>query len=233
MEAKLRVTLPPDPNTRKPKFKPPPGTIDTHFHVFGPPHLFPYYENRRYTPPAAPVEHFFGMAKIVGIDRGVMVQPTVHHWDSASTLDAIDKGDGRLRGMIHANPEFDDADIEKLHAGGVRGVRFNCVARTGGASTSALRPRGVAGPAARLGGRPAHRAGFSRPACRHDPPRAAAGHHRPFRQRAFDVGQGRGALTGRSTISLARSTSGSRSAAPTGWSRAAPTTITSWRSRKP
>jgi predicted TIM-barrel fold metal-dependent hydrolase len=133
VDPKLRVSLPPDPNTRAPKFKPPAGTIDTHFHVFGPPHLFPYYENRRYTPPAAPVEHFFGMAKIAGIDRGVMVQPTVHHSDSASTLDALVKGEGRLRGMIHANAGFDDGEYKKLHAGGVRGVRFNCAPRLGGA----------------------------------------------------------------------------------------------------
>jgi predicted TIM-barrel fold metal-dependent hydrolase len=132
VEARLRVTLPPDPNPRRPTFVPPPGTCDTHFHVFGPPHLFPYVDARRYTPPAAPVEHFFGMAKAVGIERGVMVQPNVHRWDSASTLDALAKGDGRLRGMIHANPNFTEADHRKLHAGGVRGVRFNCIVRTGG-----------------------------------------------------------------------------------------------------
>jgi predicted TIM-barrel fold metal-dependent hydrolase len=128
----LRVTLPPDPNPRKPRFTPPPGTCDTHFHVFGPPHLFPYYERRRYTPPAAPIEHFFGMAGVVGIERGVMVQPTVHLWDSVSTLDAIAKGEGRLRGMIHANPNLTEKDHRELHAGGVRGVRFNCVVRNGG-----------------------------------------------------------------------------------------------------
>jgi len=133
VDPKLRVTLPPDPNPHKLKFKPPAGTTDTHFHVFGPPHLFPYVENRRYTPPAAPVEHFFGMAAAVGIERGVMVQPQVHCWDSASTLDAIAKGEGRLKGMIHACPDFTEADHRKLHAGGVRGVRFNCVERNGGA----------------------------------------------------------------------------------------------------
>jgi 2-pyrone-4,6-dicarboxylate lactonase len=132
VDPKLRVPLPPDPNPRKPRFTPPPGTCDTHFHVFGPPHLFPYVDARRYTPPAAPIEHFFGMAKIVGIERGIMVQPQVHRWDSASTLDAIQKGEGRLLGMIHANPNFTEEDHRKLHAGGVRGVRFNCVLRNGG-----------------------------------------------------------------------------------------------------
>jgi predicted TIM-barrel fold metal-dependent hydrolase len=132
VDPKLRVPLPPDPNPRQPSFTPPPGACDTHFHVFGPPHLFPYTEARRYTPPAAPVEHFLKMAKVIGIERGVMVQPTVHRWDSASTLDAIAKGEGRLLGMVHANPNLTEADHRKLHAGGVRGVRFNCNVHAGG-----------------------------------------------------------------------------------------------------
>jgi 2-pyrone-4,6-dicarboxylate lactonase len=132
VDPKLRVPLPPDPNPRPLRFTPPPGACDTHFHVFGPPHLFPYVESRRYTPPAAPIEHFFGMAAIVGIERGIMVQPQVHQWDSASTLDAIAKGEGRLLGMVHANPEATEAEYRKLHAGGVRGVRFNLREGTGG-----------------------------------------------------------------------------------------------------
>jgi 2-pyrone-4,6-dicarboxylate lactonase len=133
VNAMLRVSLPPDPNPRPPRFVPPPGACDTHFHVFGPPHLFPYVDPRRYTPPAAPVEHFFGMAAKLGLARGVMVQPQVHRWDNASTLDAIAKGEGRLRGMIHANPNLTEADYRALHAGGVRGVRFNFNEHAGGA----------------------------------------------------------------------------------------------------
>jgi predicted TIM-barrel fold metal-dependent hydrolase len=132
VDPKLRVILPPDPNPHPLKFTPPPGTCDTHFHVFGPPHLFPYVEARRYTPPAAPIEHFFGMAKMVGIERGIMVQPTVHRWDKASTFHAIEKGEGRLLGMVHANPDATEQDHRELHAGGVRGIRFNCVIRNGG-----------------------------------------------------------------------------------------------------
>jgi 2-pyrone-4,6-dicarboxylate lactonase len=132
LDSKLRVSLPPDPNPRQPKFTPPQGACDTHFHVFGPPHLFPYVENRRYTPPAAPIEHFLGMAAALGLTRGILVQPQVHCWDSASTLDAIAKGEGRLLGVVHANPNLTEADHRKLHTGGVRGVRFNYIERNDG-----------------------------------------------------------------------------------------------------
>jgi len=128
MDVKLRVNLPPDPNPRKPSFKPPPGTCDTHFHVFGPPHLFPFVEERIYTPPAAPIEHFLMMAEIVGIERGVLVVPNVHGFDNSVLLHAFELSDGRLRGMIRANPALSEAELRALHQKGVRGIRFNFVA---------------------------------------------------------------------------------------------------------
>jgi predicted TIM-barrel fold metal-dependent hydrolase len=124
MTSNLEVTFPPNPNPSKPRLVAPPGSWDTHFHVYGPPNLFPYAETRRYTPPAAPVEHWLKIAKAIGIERGVMVQPSVHGIDPAITLDAVAKSDGRLRGMIRANSNVTDAEVRRLHAGGVRGLRF-------------------------------------------------------------------------------------------------------------
>lgn len=132
MERKFRVNLPPDPNPRRPRFTPPKGTCDTHFHVFGPPHLFPFVEQRIYTPPAAPIEHFLMMADIVGIERGILVVPNVHGFDHAMLFDALEKADGRLRGMIRANPALSQADFRALHGRGVRGIRFNAVAELRG-----------------------------------------------------------------------------------------------------
>lgn len=125
MADKLQVPFPPDPNPRKPKFTPPPGTCDTHFHIFGPPQVFPYTESRLYTPPAAPVEHYLSMAKAVGMERGVLVVPAVHGFDNAVMHDALAKSDGRLCGMIRASRKLSEADNKTLHAQGVRGVRFN------------------------------------------------------------------------------------------------------------
>jgi len=133
MDQKLRVPLPPDPNPTKPHITLPPGTCDTHFHVMGPPQVFPFVETRLYTPPAAPIEHWFGMAKAVGIERGVMVVPAVHGFDNAPMHDAIAKAEGRLVGMIRANPALTEADNKKLQREGVRGIRFNFRPELGGA----------------------------------------------------------------------------------------------------
>ena len=138
MDAKLQVPFPPDPNPKKPRFTPPPGTCDTHFHVFGPPEVFPYIERRAYTPPAAPIEHYLSMAKAVGMERGVLVVPNVHGFENGVMHDAIAKAEGRLCGMIRANTDLTEADIRALHARGVRGIRFNFVGHRGGAFDAAF-----------------------------------------------------------------------------------------------
>jgi predicted TIM-barrel fold metal-dependent hydrolase len=126
MQNNLRVNFPPDPNPRKPRIHVPPGSRDTHLHFFAP-HLFPYAETRRYTPPAAPVEHYLSVSAALGIDRAIIVQPSVHGTDTRVTVDAIKKSDGRLVGIIRADPELSASDIKRLHAEGVRGVRFSAI----------------------------------------------------------------------------------------------------------
>jgi predicted TIM-barrel fold metal-dependent hydrolase len=123
-DPRLIVNFPPDPNPKKPRLQAPPGSWDTHFHVWAP-HLFPYAEKRRYTPPAAPVEHYLKVAKALGLERGVIVQPSVHANATEVVVDAVAKSEGRLRGMIIAKRTLSLAEAKALHAAGVRGVRFN------------------------------------------------------------------------------------------------------------
>ena len=128
----MRYCLPPDPNTRKPRFTPPPNSCDTHFHVFGPPELFPFLSTHEYTPPAAPLAHYLKMAAVIGMERAVVVQPSVHGLDNSATLDAIAKSGGRFRGVARIDDKTPKAELQKLHDGGVRGVRFNLLDRPQG-----------------------------------------------------------------------------------------------------
>ena len=128
----MSYCLPPDPNTRKPRFTPPPNSCDTHFHVFGPPELFPFLSTHEYTPPAAPLEHYLKMAAVIGMERAVVVQPSVHGLDNSATLDAIAKSGGRFRGLARIDDKTPKAELQKLHDGGVRGVRFNLLDRPQG-----------------------------------------------------------------------------------------------------
>jgi predicted TIM-barrel fold metal-dependent hydrolase len=123
MEPKLRVTFPPDPNPRKPRLVAPPGSWDTHFHVYAP-HLFPFAEKRRYTPPAAPVEHYLQINSALGLERGVIVQPSVHGTNTAVTEHAVANSNGRLRGMIRSDPNLTLEDLKRLKDAGIIGLRF-------------------------------------------------------------------------------------------------------------
>jgi 2-pyrone-4,6-dicarboxylate lactonase len=128
----VRYCLPPDPNTRKPCFTPPPNSCDTHFHVFGPPEIFPFLSTHEYTPPAAPLEHYLKMAAVIGTEIAVVVQPSVHGLDNSATLDAIAKSAGRFRGVARIDDKTPKAELQKLHDGGIRGVRFNLLDRPQG-----------------------------------------------------------------------------------------------------
>jgi len=123
---------PPDPNTRKPKFAAPPNACDTHFHVFGPPERFPFVSTHEYTPPAAPLEHYLKMLAVIGIERAVVVQPSVHGLDNTATLDAIKNSQGKFRGVGRIDDKTAKDELKRLHDGGIRGVRFNLLNRPRG-----------------------------------------------------------------------------------------------------
>ena len=129
----MRSCQPPDPDTKKPVLVLPPLSCDAHNHVFGPADRFPYHPKRSYTPPDAPVENLWKLHDILGLQRGVIVQATCHGTDNSAMLDAMARSGGRYRGVAMVDDSFTEADFEKLHEGGVRGVRFSFARHIGGA----------------------------------------------------------------------------------------------------
>jgi predicted TIM-barrel fold metal-dependent hydrolase len=123
---------------RKPKFKLPPGSCDAHCHVFGPGDKFPYAPNRRYTPEDAPKEMLRALHDYLGIGRAVIVQASCHGTDNVAMLDCIASDPKRYRGVAIVDDSFTDKDFDRLHAGGVRGARFNFVKHLGGAPDMAV-----------------------------------------------------------------------------------------------
>jgi 2-pyrone-4,6-dicarboxylate lactonase len=128
----VKSCMPPDANLRKPKFVMPALACDAHCHVFGPANIFPYAPDRTYTPPDAPRQALAALHKMLGITRAVIVQASCHGTDNTATLDAIASSGGRYRGVAVVDDSFDEAQAEKLHKGGIRGVRFNFVKHLGG-----------------------------------------------------------------------------------------------------
>ncbi|MDQ5769287.1 amidohydrolase family protein [Thiothrix subterranea] len=125
--------MPPDNHTRTPRYQAPAKSCDAHCHIFGPHTLFPYAAQAIYWPPDADKHALKRVHQTLGIERAVLVQASCHGTDNRALLDAISSSKGAYRGVCMANASFTERDFEDLHAGGVRGVRFNFVTHLGGA----------------------------------------------------------------------------------------------------
>jgi predicted TIM-barrel fold metal-dependent hydrolase len=130
--AEIPVCRAPDPDTKVPAFKAPPGACDAHCHIFGPGDVYPYAPTRSYTPPDAPLSRFKQLQATLGLERAVLVNASCHGNDNTVILDAIAQSGGRYRGVANVGGEITDAELEHLNAGGVRGIRFNFVKHLGG-----------------------------------------------------------------------------------------------------
>lgn len=102
----------------------PAGACDTHCHVFGPYDRFPLQHPSSYAAPDAPASRYLRMLDTLGASRGVLVQPAPYGTNPDALLDALREGAGRLRGIAVADPSVTDAQLQALHDGGVRGLRF-------------------------------------------------------------------------------------------------------------
>jgi predicted TIM-barrel fold metal-dependent hydrolase len=111
----------------QPIFRAPPLSCDAHFHVFGPAERYPARDPKlRYKPPLAPLPDYLELARHLGIERFVFVQPSAYARDNQCTLDAmVEVGPQRCRGIVDIDENAPDAELDRLHAIGVRGVRIN------------------------------------------------------------------------------------------------------------
>jgi len=134
------------PNPSKPVFRPPPGAVDAHCHVFGPGDLFPYAPERKYTPCDASAAQLFALRDYLGFERNVIVQATCHGADNRALTDALRRSEGRARGVATVRAEVTDDELHALDAAGVRGVRFNFVKRL----VDTVSPETLAAIAARI-----------------------------------------------------------------------------------
>ena len=115
----------PNPFVSPPGFAVPANACDTHAHVIGPADRFPMVANRSYTPPPAPEAAYLGMLDSLHMARGVLVQISVYGTDNRCMVESLQAHPGRLRGVAVVAPDVGDAELEALHAAGVRGIRIN------------------------------------------------------------------------------------------------------------
>jgi 2-pyrone-4,6-dicarboxylate lactonase len=121
--------IPFHPNPSKPQYRPPPGAVDAHCHVFGPEARFPFAPKRKYTPCDAPKETLFALRDYLGFDKNVIVQATCHDTDNRALVDALVTSNNKAKGIGFIGEEITDDELKDLDRAGIKGVRFNFIKR--------------------------------------------------------------------------------------------------------
>ncbi len=103
-------------------FAVPDGACDSHLHIYD--SRFAYMPNAVLKPPLATVADYRALQKKLGTSRCVVVQPSTYGTDNSCTLDAIAQMGGNARGVCVVNASISDAELKRLHAGGIRGARI-------------------------------------------------------------------------------------------------------------
>jgi 2-pyrone-4,6-dicarboxylate lactonase len=125
----LAVTSPmrdAETNTR-PTFALPPGSCDSHFHVFE--RGYPHVAKPLYTFPDATLDQYRRMAQVLGLERMVLVQPTYYGTDNRLTLDVLRRVGPSCRAVVQIEEDIPDAELDRYHALGVRAIRLDLFAR--------------------------------------------------------------------------------------------------------
>ena len=106
----------------------PKNSCDTHLHIFGDAKAYPVANpNALYQPPqdctfAAMQQLHVGM----GVDRAVLVQPTIYGTDHRLLHDVLKTAPpGRYRGVAIVDESVSDAELRRLDDVGARCARFN------------------------------------------------------------------------------------------------------------
>ncbi len=118
------VTPPPDRRPKRPATALPAGACDCHLHFFGPPAKYPWDPAARYTSEDATPRMYFELQRVLGLERAVAVSGGAYGTDYRLLEDALERHRERLRGVILPPPDLAAAEIRRLDALGVRGMRF-------------------------------------------------------------------------------------------------------------
>jgi len=99
----------------------PAGTVDTHCHVLDP--ARPTVAGAAYELFTATAADHRAHLDALGAARGVLVTASAHGTDNEPILRALDTAPDALRGVAVVDPEIGDAELDRLHAHGMRAVR--------------------------------------------------------------------------------------------------------------
>lgn len=125
MPTAAQTTAVVQPSDKRPASVLPNDAWDCHSHIYGPWDKFPLPDNASYQPAAVPFEQLLALHRRLGISHGVLVQAAPYGTDHRALLAALATTDGRYRGTGLINTSTTDSQLQIMHDGGIRGIRFN------------------------------------------------------------------------------------------------------------
>ena len=123
--------------TDAPKLKAPPNATDCHHHIYDA--KYPADPSATLRPGDALVEDYRALQKRIGTTRNVLVQPSTYGIDNRCHLDALTAFGPSARMVAVVNDKVSTEELKRMHALGVRGIRFN-LAQAGATTPEMLEP---------------------------------------------------------------------------------------------
>lgn len=115
------ITVPHSAGTERPLADAPPQACDSHLHIADPrfrPNYYPQFTG-------ATLQDYQKLQQRIGVSRAVLVQTKIHGADHACLLDGLRQLGANGRGIGVVTPDVEQAELVRLDAGGVRGLRFS------------------------------------------------------------------------------------------------------------
>ena len=106
-------------------FAVPAGACDCHTHIHGEPAAFPLFAGRVYTPEVALPEQMAALHKALGLQRVVIVTPSIYGTDNSATLFGMKARGNDARGVAVIDDKTPDAALDAMGRAGIRGIRLN------------------------------------------------------------------------------------------------------------
>lgn len=117
------VAVPHSLGTDVPRFVPPPLACDCHHHIYD--RRFPAHPSATLLPEDASVADYRLLQRRLGLARNVIVQPSTYGTDNRLLVQSLREFGPASRGVAVVGDAVTDAELDALHAAGVRGIRFN------------------------------------------------------------------------------------------------------------
>ena len=118
------LTPPPDPNPGKPRMVVPGPAWDCQIHLFGPAPRYAFDPESPYYSEDALPETAIVLQDRLGLAKSVVVSGGGYGLDYSHLEDTLTRFPDRFVGVIFPSASTTDAEFERLHKLGVRGIRF-------------------------------------------------------------------------------------------------------------